>query len=260
MARMPALFVSHGAPYLAVDKSPANAFLKTLAAALPRPRAILVASAHYETDTPTLSTAGRHETIHDFHGFPEALYEITYPAPGAPDVAREAHARLGAAGIAAATSSRSGLDHGVWVPLSLIFAEAELPVAPLSIQPGRDPEHHLRVGEALRPLRDDGILIIGSGAITHNLKAFVRDDVAAPPPDWVSAFNDWVAAAVENNRTEALLGYRTAAPFAARNHPTDEHFMPFFVALGAGDDGARAERLHASYAYGGLAMDVYRMN
>ncbi|MGI9382858.1 MAG: dioxygenase family protein, partial [Methyloligellaceae bacterium] len=122
MARMPALFVCHGAPHLAVDKSQANAFLKTLAATLPRPRAILVASAHHETDVPTLSTAERHETIHDFRGFPPELYQIAYPAPGAPDVARDAQARLSAAGIAATASSRGGLDHGAWVPLSLIFA------------------------------------------------------------------------------------------------------------------------------------------
>ena len=260
MAPMPALFVSHGAPYLAVDDSPANTFLKTLADALPRPRAILIASAHYETETPTASTAERHETVHDFHGFPPELYEISYPAPGAPDVAHEAQARLAAAGIPATTSAEGGLDHGAWVPLSLIFAEAALPVAPLSIQPERDPTHHFRVGEALKPLRDDGVLIIGSGAITHNLKAFVRDDVAAPPPDWVADFNDWVAAAAAEGRTEELLSYRAKAPFAAQNHPSDEHFMPFFVALGAGTAGTRPERLHASYAYGGLAMDVYRMS
>lgn len=254
--RQPALFVSHGSPMLAVEDGAAHRFLRSWGRDAPRPEAILVVSAHWETAVPTVSAAARPETIHDFGPFAPELFRMRYPAPGAPDLAARAAALLRGAGLPAASAER-GLDHGAWVPLSLMLPEADVPTTQLSIQPGRGPAHHHAVGRALRPLRDEGVLILASGALTHNLYAFRGNDADEEAPDWVRAFGDWVADAVARGRTEDLLDYRRRAPFAAENHPTDEHLLPLFVALGAGsDDGART-RLHASHTYGVLAMDAY---
>ena len=257
MTRQPALFVSHGAPTLALEPGPTRGFLAQLGAGLARPTAILVVSAHWETAAPAVSTAAQPETIHDFSGFPDALYRMCYAAPGAPDLAQQAMQLLNAAGLSVTAVPDRGLDHGAWVPLQLMFPEADIPVTQLAVQTRQGPVHHLRLGEALRPLRDAGVLIIGSGSVTHNLREVGRHDYAAPPPAWVSEFNDWLAAAVEAERTVELLDYRRLAPHAARNHPTEEHLLPLFATLGAATPGARPQRLHAGYTYGVLGMDVY---
>lgn len=254
---LPALFISHGSPMTAIDGSPAHQFLKELGHQLPRPRAILVASAHWETASPLASLATVPETIYDFGGFPRALYEIRYPAQGAPEVAREALRLLAAAGFPAAADPGRGFDHGVWVPLHLMYPEADIPVASVSIQPHLDPAHHWRMGAALAPLREDGVLVIGSGALTHNLREFFQARREPGPAPWAVAFQDWLADALAAGRTEALLDYRRQAPFATRNHPTDEHLLPLFVALGAGGPQARFEHLHSSLDHGVLAMDTY---
>jgi 4,5-DOPA dioxygenase extradiol len=255
-ARQPALFVSHGSPMLAIEDGAAHRFLRSWSRDAPRPAAILVVSAHWETALPTLSVAARPETIHDFGPFAPELFRIRYPAPGAPDLAARAGSLLRDAGLAVGFADR-GLDHGAWVPLSLMLPAADVPTTQLSIQPRRDPAHHLAVGRALRPLRDEGVLILASGALTHNLYEFRGNDADEEAPDWVRAFGDWISDAVAEGRTDDLLDYRRRAPFAVENHPTDEHLLPLFVALGAGsDDGART-RLHASHTYGVLAMDAY---
>lgn len=254
--RPPALFVSHGSPMLAIEDSPARRFLAALAGDLPRPRAVLVATAHWETRETRVSGALAPETIHDFGGFPSALYEIEYRAPGAPDVAAAAAALLRGAGLPAGIDAHRGMDHGTWVPLSLLFPAADVPVAQVSIQPHRSPEHHWRLGEALRPLRDEGVLVIGSGALTHNLREYFGVSADGTSGDWVAAFADWMAAAVRDRRIEALLDYRRQAPFAERNHPTDEHLLPLFVALGAASPDGEARVLHRSRDRV-LAMDAY---
>jgi 4,5-DOPA dioxygenase extradiol len=218
---------------------------------------VLIASAHWETTDPTASTAVRPETIHDFGGFPRALYEIQYPAPGAPDLASEAARLLTDSGLEAGTDPRRGLDHGAWVPMMLLYPEADIPVAQLSIQPHRDPAHHRRVGEALRPLRDQGVLILGSGSFTHNLRELRRIGAETETPDWVVRFVDWMARATEENHVDDLLHYRDRAPEARRNHPTDEHLLPLFVASGAGDPGRGGRHVHSSNTYGSLAMDAF---
>jgi 4,5-DOPA dioxygenase extradiol len=235
MSRLPSLFLSHGAPTLPIDPSMPSGEFATLGARLPRPRSILVLSAHWGTNIPVASTAEAPETIHDFYGFPRALYELQYRAPGAPDVARQAAALLDAAGIATQTQPH-GLDHGAWVPLLLMYPEADIPVAQLSIQPHRDPAHHYAVGRALRPLADDGVLIVGSGQITHNLRAA---DFGAKPGDAdprVAQFTDWFESRLAERDVQALLDYRLRAPHAALMHPTDEHLLPVFAALGAAND------------------------
>ncbi|CAB3762733.1 DODA-type extradiol aromatic ring-opening family dioxygenase [Paraburkholderia solisilvae] len=240
MTRLPSLFLSHGAPTLPIDPSLPSAEFASLSARLPRPKAILMLSAHWMTAQPVASTADKPDTIHDFYGFPRQLYEIRYPAPGAPDVARRAADLLGAAGIAS-SSEPHGLDHGAWVPMLLMFPDADVPVAQLSIQPRMDPAHHFRVGRALRALRDDGVMVIGSGQITHNLR---EADFSARPEDAdprVTEFTDWFEARLAARDLDALFDYRRVAPHAVSMHPTDEHLLPVFAALGAAGDAYRLQ-------------------
>lgn len=258
MQTLPALFISHGSPMLAIEDSPARRFLLDLGQTLPRPKAIVVASAHWESmGKPAVSLAPRPETIHDFGGFPPALFAIDYPAPGAPAVAERVAALLEQAGHMVARSPDRGLDHGAWVPLRLMYPGADIPVTQLALVHGASPAAHLALGAALQALRDEGVLVIGSGSLTHNLYEFRGQGIAAPVPAWVSEFGDWMQAMLTQNRRPALLDYRLQAPHAVRNHPTEEHLLPLYVAMGAGGDAAQARRLHASYEYGVLAMDVY---
>lgn len=256
---LPSIFLSHGSPMLPLTASAARDFLAGLGNSLPRPKAILVISAHWETDIPAVNAVAANETIYDFYGFPRELYELRYPAPGAPDLALAVAARLQAAGLPVGVDRARGLDHGAWVPLLLMYPQADIPVMQLSIQTEQGPAHHLALGRALAPLRDEGVLIIGSGSFTHNLGEFRlrRPELNAPALPWVDAFADWVHDATIAGRVDDLLHYRARAPFADKNHPTDEHFLPLFAALGAAGEGARAERLHDSANYGVLRMDVY---
>jgi 4,5-DOPA dioxygenase extradiol len=240
MARLPSLFLSHGAPTLPIDPTLPSGEFATLSADLPRPKAILMLSAHWMTAEPVASSATAPETIHDFYGFPRQLYEIRYPAPGAPELAQHAAELLDAQGIASSTQPH-GLDHGAWVPMLLMFPDADIPVAQLSIQPRRDPAHHYRVGRALRTLRDDGVMVIGSGQITHNLREAdfsARREDADPRVD---EFTDWFESRLAAHDIDALLDYRRLAPHAAFMHPTDEHLLPVYAALGAADDDYRLQ-------------------
>lgn len=258
MNSMPSLFISHGSPMLAIQDSPARQALLTLGRQLPRPKAILVASAHWETRVaPAVSLASQPETIHDFGGFPAPLYDIRYPAPGATDVAEDAAHLLENAGFAVSRSAGRGLDHGAWVPLRLMYPEADIPVAQVSILRGSTPAEHMRIGEALGALRDEGVLVIGSGSLTHNLYELVGHDIDAPVPRWVGEFDEWMFTMLGGMQRDALLDYRARAPHASRNHPSEEHLLPLFFALGAAGDKATAERIHASHEYGVLAMDIY---
>lgn len=256
---MPALFISHGSPMLAIQDSPAHRFLKSYGAELGKPAAILSVSAHWEAAQPTVSTAERPATIHDFGNFPKALFEIDYPAPGAPDLAAKAAGLLRAAGLEAMTDAGHGLDHGSWVPLSLMYPAADVPVFQLSVQTCYGPAHHLALGQALRPLREENVLILGSGSLTHNLRAFFTQDGSGATPGWVTDFADWTERTIAEGRTDDLLAYRETAPYAVQNHPTDEHFLPIFAALGAGSDG-KGTRVHHSIDGGVLAMDMYRFD
>jgi 4,5-DOPA dioxygenase extradiol len=257
MTTMPSLFLSHGAPTLPLTNTPARAFLSQLGDKLARPRAILVVSAHWETESPTVSAVDWNETIHDFHSFPRPLYDLRYAAPGSPAVAERVAGLIRDAGFECAVDRRRGLDHGAWVPLMLMYPQAEIPVLQLSIAPRRGPEHHLGIGRALAPLRAEGVLIVGSGSFTHDLSEFRGHGPNDTAPDWVNRFADWFDAALANGRTEELLDYRKRAPFAAKNHPTEEHLLPLYVALGAAGEQSHVERLHASATYAVLRMDVY---
>lgn len=258
MSRLPTLFISHGSPMLAIEDSPARRFLQRLGESLPRPNAIVVASAHWESSgTPAVSLSQKPETIHDFGGFPRALFEISYPAPGAPALAGHVAALLERSGYPVTRSPDRGLDHGAWVPLRLMYPNADIPVLQLSILRDATPAEHEQMGRALCVLRDEGVLVIGSGALTHNLSEFRGQGIDAPVPAWVSDFETWMAAKLHDNQRTALLDYRNQAPDAERNHPTEEHLLPLFVAMGAAGENATAERIHASFEHGVLAMDVY---
>jgi len=254
---MPVLFVSHGAPTLPIEPGETGAAWDKLGKQLPRPSAILVISAHWDTPVPTVSTAIKPETIHDFYGFPAALYKLKYSAPGAPELAKEVVALLQQAKIPVQIDDSRGLDHGAWVPLSLMYPKADIPVTQLSLQSANTPEWHMTLGRALRPLREQGVLVIGSGSISHNLGAIFKHPQGEPAPEWVTEFCDWIAEKIAANDVEALRSYRSLAPYAVQNHPTDEHLLPLFVALGAADNTEGAERLNQTMTYGMLAMDIW---
>lgn len=259
---LPALFLSHGSPVLPLTDVPARRFLLELGQRIDhqygRPKAILVASAHWDTDAPMINTMPVNATIHDFYGFPEMLYRLRYPAPGSADLANRTLALLKDAGMPGSTDADRGLDHGAWVPLLMMYPDATIPVAQISIQAHLGPDHHLHLGRALAALREEGVLIIGSGGFTHNLREIgaFRGDIAAPSPDWVTDFSDWFAGALAENRRDDLLNYRRLAPNAVRNHPTDEHLLPLYVALGAGGDSAPVH-LHDTATYAILRMDAW---
>jgi 4,5-DOPA dioxygenase extradiol len=255
--RQPAIFVSHGSPTLPLERGPAVDFLKGLGGQLGRPEAILIASAHWDTDRPAVSGARKPETIYDFYGFPPQLYQLRYPAPGAPEVARRAAGLLESQGLTTDIDPGRGLDHGAWTSLFHMYPQADIPVAQVSIQSELGPAHHVRLGEALRPLRDEGVLIMASGGATHNLRELSYQRGNPVPQPWVHEFNEWLADAVLSGRREDLVDYRGKAPHAVRNHPTDEHLIPLFVALGAGDS---AQRLHTSISSGVISMDAYRFD
>jgi len=256
--RVPAIFVSHGAPTLVIEAADrTQRFLKGLGPQLGKPESVLVISAHWEQDTASASAAVKPETIHDFRGFPDALYEMRYPAGGAPDLAERVSELLTGAGIAARIDSERGLDHGAWVPMSLMYPDADIPVAQLSVQTALGGAHHLAVGKALRPLRDEGVLILGSGGLTHNLGELDWSGTMTSMPAWASEFQEWIFEAIDQNRKNDLANYRVLAPHASRNHPTEEHFLPLLVALGAGGKGSR---IHADVSFGALVMDAYRFD
>ena len=254
---LPSLFISHGSPMLALRPSSARDFLAGLGAQLPRPKAIVIASGHWETEQPEVNAVAVNDTIYDFYGFPPALYAIRYPAPGSPELAERIAGLLRTAGLSVEIDHQRGLDHGAWVPMTLMYPHHDIPVLQLALQSELGPPHHLQLGRAIAALREHDVLVIGSGSFTHNLGRPRAPDQDAPPPPDVVAFADWMYAALTEQRTDDLLDYRHKAPFAALQHPTEEHLLPLFVALGAAGEGARATRLHASTTWGTLRMDAY---
>jgi 4,5-DOPA dioxygenase extradiol len=258
--RQPALFVSHGSPTLPLEKSPAVDFLRGLGSELGRPDAILIVSAHWDTPHPVVSGAAHPETLYDFYGFPPALYRLRYPAPGAPRLAERVAELLESNVMPARIDPARGLDHGAWTPLFHIYPEADVPVTQLSIQWREGPAHHVRLGEALRPLRDEGVLLFASGGATHNLRELSTQRGNPKPQAWTVEFNEWLADALSSRRLDDLLDYRRRAPHAVRNHPTDEHLIPVFFALGAGLPGGATTRLHSSIDSGVISMDAYRFD
>ena len=244
---------------LALQDIPARRFLADLGPSLARPDAILAISAHWDTEVPTVNAVAVNTTIHDFRGFPEPLYRMSYPAPGSPELANRIADQIGAAGLRASLDPARGLAHGAWMPLRLMWPAHDIPVLQLSLQSRLGPGHHVQLGRALTELRQSNILVMASGSFTHNLGAIQRTN-PDPEPAWVTRFADWMHQAIMAKRTCDLVSYRRLAPFAVENHPTDEHLLPLFVAIGAASPGANPMRIHHSTDIGVLRMDSYRFD
>jgi 4,5-DOPA dioxygenase extradiol len=255
---LPTLFVPHGAPTFALRPGAAGAALARLGMALPKPRVIVMVSPHWEMPAPTVGTADRLDTVHDFYGFPQPLYDIRYPATGCPEAAREVVQALRDAGLPAGEAPAQGLDHGAWIPLRLMYPDADVPVIPLSLQSHEGVRGAYRLGEALAPLKEHGMLVIGSGNLTHNLGDYRLARMnGGDGLDYVRRFPEWMTDRLQHHDLEALLDYRRQAPDAARAHPSDEHLQPLYVALGAAGREASVEHVHASISDYVVAMDAY---
>ena len=235
---LPSLFISHGSPMLALEPGASGPALKRLAAELPRPTAIVLVSAHWESPDLRVASNPAPETWHDFGGFPPALFAVQYPAPGEPALAARIAALLADNGLPARLDARRPFDHGAWVPLSLMYPDADIPVVQVSLPSQLGPAGQTKVGHALAAMRSEGVLIIGSGSITHNLREL-----------------DWMIDKLAADDETALHAYRTQAPFAAKNHPSDEHLLPLYFARAAGGPFSIA---HQGWTLGALGMDIYR--
>ncbi|WP_122522034.1 DODA-type extradiol aromatic ring-opening family dioxygenase [Pseudomonas viridiflava] len=251
----PSLFISHGSPMLALQPGESGPALARLAAEMPRPRAIVMVSAHWESHELLVNGNPQPETWHDFGGFAAELFAVQYPAPGLPDLTREVVELLAASDLPARIDSRRPFDHGVWVPLSLMYPQADIPVVQISLPSRQGPELQTRVGKALAGLRADGVLIIGSGSITHNLGELNWNADSARVEPWAQAFRNWMIDKLASDDESALHQYRSLAPHAVRAHPSDEHLLPLYFARGAGDEFSIA---HQGFTMGALGMDIYR--
>jgi 4,5-DOPA dioxygenase extradiol len=250
---MPSVFVSHGSPTLPFDRVATTDFLTDLGQALGKPHAIVCVSAHWEAYQPSVTFTRQPKTIHDFYGFPDRLYKVQYPAPGAPWLAEKVHKLLHDSGLSVEKDLDRGLDHGTWVPLMLMYPNADIPVIQLSVQTAFGPQHHLSMGRALQSLRQDNVLILGSGGATHNLPE-LSPQIDAEPPQYAKDFDAWLEDAIVSGRQDDLLDYLEKGPAARTNHPTAEHFLPLFTPMGAGTKG---RTLHKAFTFGVMSMAAY---
>jgi 4,5-DOPA dioxygenase extradiol len=255
MTHLPSLFVSHGAPTFAIEPGLAGAQLRALGRALGKPKAILVVSPHWMTRGIEITATERPETVHDFGGFPRALYALHYPVPGSPELAERIRQVLLAAGITASLDAHRGLDHGAWVPLMHQYPDADVPVVQVSLPRDTDEAKAFALGRALAPLAREGVLIVGSGSLTHNLYEFRTGD--AQEAAYAREFSEWIRQAVLEGDTQRLVQALQRAPHAARAHPTTEHFLPLLVAAGAASSTTPATVLDGGIRHGVLAMESY---
>ncbi|NUU02955.1 dioxygenase family protein [Herbaspirillum robiniae] len=254
---LPSLFVSHGSPMLAVEPGRTGPLLAGIGSTLPRPKAIVVVSPHWETTTARVGNLLKQQVIHDFGGFPQALYQLDYPAPGAPALAEHVARLLRDGGVEAGADGSWGLDHGTWVPMRYLYPQADVPVIQLSLQSHMPPDYHFRVGQLLAPLAREGILLVGSGSFTHNLRELRRNDPDAPDAPHTVEFLHWFLERMRAGDLQGLFGYRTTAPHAVRTHPSDEHLLTLFFAMGAADDWTQFVHLDSGSTYHSLRMDAF---
>jgi 4,5-DOPA dioxygenase extradiol len=284
MNTLPTLYISHGSPMTALEPREAGHFMQQLGRVLKQryglPKAVLAISAHTLTREPVLLGGAQHEAVYDFGGFDPQLYTLRYDAPGAPALASRVAGLLEAAGLPVHLTAEAGLDHGIWTPLRYMFPDAQVPVLPLGWPPNWSPAQLFALGQALAPLADEGVLVMGSGSITHNLRRVfaggLRANIDRPATPESTAFRNWFEQHTAQGDWAALHHYRSQAPHAELMHPTDEHLLPYFVAAGAAagaagaallsspgeaDSGAQPAttgvRIHASLTFGDLGMDTY---
>jgi 4,5-DOPA dioxygenase extradiol len=254
MTPAPSLFVSHGSPMFALEPGLLGPALQRIGRALPDLAAVVIVSPHWQTRGVRVAASPAPETIHDFGGFPPPLYALQYTPPGAPELAGEVAAMLANAGFDVAIDTQRGLDHGAWVPMRYLKPDADVPVFQVSLPHDLDAAGALRLGRALAPLRARGVLVLGSGSLTHNLYEFrqhIRD------PEYAQAFADWVADAVRRRDIDALVDYRARAPHGERAHPTEEHYLPLLVAIGASSGDDTASLVEGGMTHGVLSMDSF---
>jgi len=265
MNTLPSIFVSHGSPMIALEPGAAGAFMQRLGPAIDasfgRPKAIVVASAHTTAREPALLAGTRHHAVYDFGNFDPKLFTLRYDAPGDPAVARRTAELLRDARLPVHVVDEGGLDHGIWTALRYIYPQADIPVVPLAFVPHAPPASQFALGQALAPLRDEGVLVLGTGSITHNLRRVFSNGLRTIPDQAEAAdsaaFRDWMHRHSVARDWDALFDYRREAPHAVEMHPTDEHLLPFYVAAGAGGRDAVPARLHDSVTNGVLGMDAY---
>lgn len=265
MNTLPSIFVSHGSPMIALEPGAAGAFLQRLGPAIDgafgRPRAMVAISAHTAGREPVLLAAARHQAVHDFGGFDPKLFTLRYDAPGAPELAPRVVQALQAAGLSVQVTDEGGLDHGIWTTLRYMYPAADIPVLPLAFVPSRSPAQQFALGEALAPLRREGVLVLGTGSITHNLRRVFANGLNAVAEQLEipesAAFRSWLLQCAQARQWDRLFDYREQAPYAVDMHPSDEHLLPWFVAAGAGGRDAAPARLHDSVTFGSLGMDAY---
>lgn len=254
----PILFVSHGSPAMAIEESATRAFLSRLGNTIPTPKAIVVFSAHFDVADDVVVTSGDNPaTIHDYFGFPEALYALNYPTLGAPKLAKKIVGLLNKDGIKSRLDAKRGLDHGAWIPMKLIFPKANIPIVQISINSQLGPTAHYRLGQCLSVLREQDVLIVGSGGISHNLRELFAHK---PDPDRVkkvNLFTEWFYENLQTGNIKNLLNYVDEAPYPLFNHPTQEHLLPLFCILGSATDSETIKRIHQSVESEILALDAY---
>ncbi|KQY82157.1 MFS transporter [Paenibacillus sp. Root52] len=255
---MPSLFIAHGAPSLALEENAYTEFLQELGQTLPKPKAIVLFSAHWEATMQQVSSVAEYETIYDFGGFQPELYQIKYPAQGHAETTTEVERLFTEAGIPVQTDDVRGLDHGAWVVLRLLYPDADIPVVALSVNRYLTGEQQYQVGQALASLREQDVLVIGSGGTVHNLRRLNWGSNEIDP--WALEFDHWLQDKLENWDTESLFAYDTLAPSAQAAVPTPEHFVPLLIAMGAGDRNKQATLMFKAYQLGNLSLSCWKFD
>ncbi|MDQ6418925.1 class III extradiol ring-cleavage dioxygenase [Paenibacillus sp. LHD-117] len=255
---MPSYFFAHGAPSIVLEHNDYTDLMKNFAAHTPNPKAIVLFSAHWEQSVQTVSAVGEYSTIYDFGGFQDELYQMTYPAKGDRNLSDSIQSLFAKHGIESVLDEERGLDHGAWAVLKLLYPDADIPVVALSVNRYLTNEQQYQIGKALSALREQDVLIIGSGGTVHNLRGLNWRSEGID--DWAEAFDNWLQSKLESWDTEALFNYRELAPYAQEAVPTSEHFIPLLLAMGTGDASRQAKLIHRSYQYGNLSLSCWQFN
>lgn len=252
---IPSLFVGHGAPTIVLENNEYTDFLKKYAGTIPKPKGIIIFSAHWESTVQLIGNVPQYKMIYDFYGFPNELYTVSYPAAGDPHLAQQIHNALLTNGIASEMDSARGIDHGAWTVLKLLYPDGEIPVVTMSVNPKLKPKEHYKIGQSLRKFKEDGYLILCSGGIVHNLRALKYDSQGID--DWALNFNQWVQDKVEKMDLDAIFDYQQAAPYSGLAVPRNEHFLNLLIALGTANPENTPTLRKNIYQYGNLSLDLW---